>query len=64
VFGLCQIHSFIDYLRANLSRENFNSLFKTLATIVAGIVGIGLAVLTLSGKVNHQLNQLDLIDED
>jgi dolichyl-diphosphooligosaccharide--protein glycosyltransferase len=54
VFGLCQIHSFIDYLRANLSRENFNSLFKTLATIVAGIVGIGLAVLTLSGKVNLQ----------
>ena len=51
VFGLCQIHSFIDYLRANLSKDNFNYLFKTLAIAVGSIVGLGLAVLTLSGKV-------------
>merc|ERR1719445_1074503 len=51
VFGLCQIVSFIDYLRANMSKENFNVLFKTLSMGVAGIIGIGLAILTLSGKV-------------
>merc|ERR1712223_485843 len=51
VFGLCQIVSFIDYLRANMSKENFNVLFKTLSMGVAGIIGIGLAVMTLSGKV-------------
>ena len=28
VFGLCQILSFIDYLRANMTKENFNHLFK------------------------------------
>jgi len=51
VFGLCQIVSFIDYLRANMSKDNFNVLFKTLSMGVAGIVGIGLAAMTLSGKV-------------
>ena len=51
VFGLCQIISFIEYLRANMSKENFNVLFKTLSMGVAGIIGIGLAVMTLSGKV-------------
>merc|ERR1712223_1888641 len=51
VFGLCQIVSFIDYLRANMSKENFSVLFKTLSMGVAGIIGIGLAVMTLSGKV-------------
>merc|ERR1719433_1527705 len=51
VFGLCQIISFIDYLRANMSKDNFNVLFKTLSMGVAGIIGIGLAVMTLSGKV-------------
>ena len=50
VFGLCQIVSFIDYLRANMSKENFNVLFKTLSMGVAGIIGIGLAAMTLSGK--------------
>jgi len=51
VFGLCQIHSFIEYLRANMTSENFNILFKSLVIIIASIIGIGLGVLTLSGKV-------------
>ena len=57
VFGLCQIHSFIDYLRANMTRDNFNQLFKTLTILVASIIGLGLAVLTLSGKVTCLNNQ-------
>merc|ERR1712001_192374 len=31
VFGLCQILSFVDYLRANMTKEIFNILFKTLS---------------------------------
>merc|ERR1711936_387593 len=51
VFGLCQIVSFIDYLRANMSKENFNVLFKTLSMGVATIFATGLGIMTLSGKV-------------
>lgn len=51
VFGLCQIHSFIDYLRANMTKENFATLTKTIAISVATVVSGGVAVMTLSGKV-------------
>ena len=51
VFGLCQIHSFYDYLRANMTKENFNTIIRAFSITVATIIGIGLAVLTLSGKV-------------
>ena len=51
VFGLCQIHAFVDYLRANMTRDNFNLLFKSLVIGIASIICLGLAVLTLSGKV-------------
>jgi len=51
VFGLCQIHSFIDYLRANMTKENFATLTKTIAITVATVISGGVAVMTLSGKV-------------
>jgi len=51
VFGLCQIHAFVDYLRANMTKDNFALLFRSLVIGVAGIICVGLAVLTLSGKV-------------
>merc|ERR1712038_1085904 len=51
VFGLCQIHSFIDYLRANMTKENFATLTKTIAICVATVISGGVAVMTLSGKV-------------
>merc|ERR1712198_760562 len=31
VFGLCQILSFFNYLRANMTKENFATLTKTIA---------------------------------
>ena len=43
--------AFVDYLRANVTKENFNLLFKSLVIGIAGIIFTGLAVLTLSGKV-------------
>jgi hypothetical protein len=33
-----------------MTKENFNTLFKTLAAMVGAIIAVGLAVLTLSGK--------------
>merc|ERR1719186_1186388 len=51
VFGLCQIIAFVDYLRANLSKENFTILFKTLVVSIASLILGFVAVLTLSGKV-------------
>ncbi|XP_078585742.1 dolichyl-diphosphooligosaccharide--protein glycosyltransferase subunit STT3A [Branchiostoma floridae x Branchiostoma japonicum] len=51
VFGLCQIHSFIDYLRAKLSKEYFEILFRTMALFVGtAVTGVG-AVLMASGKI-------------
>ena len=51
VFGLCQIHSFIDYLRANMSKEHFSTLTKTISIAVATVISGGVGVMTLSGKV-------------
>ena len=48
---MCQIHSFIDYLRANMTKENFATLTKTIAIAVATVISGGVAVMTLSGKV-------------
>jgi dolichyl-diphosphooligosaccharide---protein glycosyltransferase len=49
VFGLCQLHCFVDYLRGRLSTDDFQTLFKatiiTAITILATITG----VLTITG---------------
>ncbi|XP_011177440.1 dolichyl-diphosphooligosaccharide--protein glycosyltransferase subunit STT3A [Zeugodacus cucurbitae] len=51
-FGLCQIHAFVDYLRAHLSKENFEILFKALVSgILTAVLVIG-TVLTITGKVS------------
>jgi len=51
-FGLCQLHTFVDYLKVKLSKENFDVLFKTVATTI----GIGsltiFGLLTLSGTIS------------
>merc|ERR1719422_1444934 len=51
VFGLCQIMAFIAYLQSSMSKEHFEALFRFLFLIVLAILGVGLGVLTLSGKV-------------
>jgi len=52
VFGLCQIHAFVDYVRARMQREQFQFLFK----VVVGIAVIGVSVvggvLTATGKIS------------
>jgi len=52
VFGLCQIHAFIDYVRSRLSKEYFNILFRTLAMLFgATLLTVG-AVLSATGKIS------------
>jgi hypothetical protein len=40
--------------RANMTPENFGLLFKSLVIAISGIIALGLAVLTLSGKVQYE----------
>uniref|UniRef100_A0A1A9W8N8 Dolichyl-diphosphooligosaccharide--protein glycosyltransferase subunit STT3A n=1 Tax=Glossina brevipalpis TaxID=37001 RepID=A0A1A9W8N8_9MUSC len=52
VFGLCQIHAFVDYLRSHMPKEHFEVLFKSLVSTLltaAFVVGI---LLTVTGKVS------------
>lgn len=50
VFGLCQIHAFIDYVRSKVSKEYFEILFKALvSTILAVAIIIGI-ILTITGN--------------
>ena len=60
VFGLCQIHAFVDYVRSKLSSEQFNLLFRSIVLLV-GIVGtVAAAIATATGSI---LLKLQLIYE-
>lgn len=52
VFGLCQLHAFVDFLRSKLSKEQFEVLFKSLVAAILSIAVGFAAILTLSGKVS------------
>ena len=45
MFGLCQIHAFIDYVHSRLTKEQFNILFRSLVLLaaVAGLSAFGIA---------------------
>jgi len=52
VFGLCQIHAFVDYVRSKLSREQFNTLFRSLVLFVS-VVGLSaFGIGTALGKIS------------
>lgn len=52
MFGLCQIISFVDYIRSKLSKTDFETLYTFLLYTV-GIIAITLGgILTLSGKIS------------
>ncbi|KAK2175857.1 hypothetical protein NP493_702g03053 [Ridgeia piscesae] len=51
VFGLCQIHAFIDYVRSKLTREQFSLLFRAVI-LVASIASLALGGIAMaSGKI-------------
>ncbi|XP_077990856.1 dolichyl-diphosphooligosaccharide--protein glycosyltransferase subunit STT3A isoform X2 [Glandiceps talaboti] len=52
VFGLCQIHAFIDYIRSRLSKEYFTILFRTLALLFGITLFTVGAVLSATGKIS------------
>lgn len=52
VFGLCQIHSFVDYVRSKVSAEDFNVLFTALVYTVTTVSVVFGSILTLSGKIS------------
>ncbi|XP_064556127.1 dolichyl-diphosphooligosaccharide--protein glycosyltransferase subunit STT3A [Drosophila montana] len=52
VFGLCQIHAFVDYLRSRMPKDHFDLLFKTLVSSIISLVLIVGTLLTLTGKVS------------
>lgn len=52
VFGLCQIHAFVDYVRSRLSREQFDVLFR-FVVLVAGVISLAaFGVATALGKIS------------
>jgi asparagine N-glycosylation enzyme membrane subunit Stt3 len=50
VFGLCQLHALVDFLKSKLTKEQFDVLFKSIAIAILSIFLGFAAVLTLSGK--------------
>ena len=52
VFGLCQIHAFIDYLRSWMSKDHFETLSKALISTILTIVFVVGTLLTVTGKVS------------
>uniref|UniRef100_A0A672NU70 Dolichyl-diphosphooligosaccharide--protein glycosyltransferase subunit STT3A n=1 Tax=Sinocyclocheilus grahami TaxID=75366 RepID=A0A672NU70_SINGR len=52
VFGLCQIHAFVDYLRSKLNTQQFEVLFKSVISLVGIILLSAGAVLMLTGKIS------------
>uniref|UniRef100_A0A8C1WSI8 Dolichyl-diphosphooligosaccharide--protein glycosyltransferase subunit STT3A n=1 Tax=Cyprinus carpio TaxID=7962 RepID=A0A8C1WSI8_CYPCA len=52
VFGLCQIHAFVDYLRSKLNTQQFEVLFKSVISLVGIILLSAGGVLMLTGKIS------------
>ncbi|KAA0704205.1 Dolichyl-diphosphooligosaccharide--protein glycosyltransferase subunit STT3A [Triplophysa tibetana] len=52
VFGLCQIHAFVDYLRSKLNTQQFEVLFKSVISLVGIILLAAGAVLMLTGTIS------------
>ncbi|XP_022253103.1 dolichyl-diphosphooligosaccharide--protein glycosyltransferase subunit STT3A-like isoform X1 [Limulus polyphemus] len=52
VFGLCQLHAFVDYVRSRLPKEHFEVLFKTVIFLTAGLSALVGGVLTVTGKIS------------
>ncbi|XP_067666152.1 dolichyl-diphosphooligosaccharide--protein glycosyltransferase subunit STT3A [Haliotis asinina] len=52
VFGLCQVHAFVDYLRSKLSYEQFTLLFRSLVLFVGSAVFAAAAIATALGKIS------------
>jgi len=52
VFGLCQIHAFVDYVRSKLTKEQFDTLFRSLVLFTGVITLAAAGVATATGKIS------------
>lgn len=52
VFGLCQIHALVDYLRSKMSQDDFEILFRGLVISVVTISFLLGVILTITGTYN------------
>jgi len=52
VFGLCQIHAFIDYVRSRLTREQFDILFRSLVLFAAVVSLSAFGIASALGKIS------------
>ncbi|KAK2720009.1 dolichyl-diphosphooligosaccharide--protein glycosyltransferase subunit STT3A-like [Artemia franciscana] len=50
-FGLCQLFSFVEYLKSKLSKEHFAVLFRTFTVFIGTLAVIVGGVLAVSGKI-------------
>lgn len=50
VFGLCQLHCFIDYIRSKMTQDDFQVLFKAVVMATVGLTSLVGGVLTVTGK--------------
>ena len=50
MFGLCQIHGFVDYVRSRMTYDQFTLLLRTIVTVVGGTALIVGGVLTATGR--------------
>ena len=50
VFGLCQIHAFLDYIRSKLSRAQFDTLFWSFIVSVSSAAVVVGGTLTFLGS--------------
>ncbi len=50
VFGLCQLFAFYNYCQSKLSGEQFEVLFRALATLLAGVLVLVAGILTITGS--------------
>uniref|UniRef100_A0A8D8XDD2 Dolichyl-diphosphooligosaccharide--protein glycosyltransferase subunit STT3A n=1 Tax=Cacopsylla melanoneura TaxID=428564 RepID=A0A8D8XDD2_9HEMI len=51
VFGLCQLHALVDYMRSKLSGEDFSTLFNAVAVASFSLAVFVGTILTISGKI-------------
>lgn len=55
MFGLCQLHCFVDYLRGRLSTDDFQTLFKATIITAITILGTVTGILTITGTISPKI---------
>ena len=57
VFGLCQLHAFVDYIRSRLTHEQFNILFRSIILLIALLGTTAGAIGLATGSILFQLDE-------